>query len=265
MLAAAVLLGGCQSVKTTSSGAVGIERAQRMSPLVSEADLRKQADLSYREVLTEERKEGKLNADAALTARVRAITDRLIPAAAAFRPDATRWNWEVNVISSDEMNAWCMPGGKIAVYTGLITKLNLTDDEIAAIIGHEIAHALREHARERASEQLGAQVLVSGAVMAIGGGQASTDIGGLFYKTFFGLPNSRLHETEADRIGVELAARAGYDPRAANSLWKKMSAQGGSGVPELLSTHPSPDTRLADLAVYSERVMPLYEQAKGKH
>lgn len=263
VLAAAVLLGGCQSVKTTSAGAVGIERAQRMSPLVSEADLRKQADLSYREVLTDEGKQGKLNADAALTARVRAITDRLIPAAAAFRPDATRWNWEVNVISSDEMNAWCMPGGKIAVYTGLITKLDLTDDEIAAIIGHEIAHALREHARERASEQLGAQVLVSGAVMAIGGGQASTDMGGLFYKTFFGLPNSRLHETEADRIGVELAARAGYDPRAAISLWKKMSAQGGSRVPELLSTHPSPDSRLADLAIYSERVMPLYEQAKA--
>lgn len=264
LLAATVLLAGCQSVKTTSSGAVGVERAQRMSPLVSETDLRKQADLAYREVLTDEGKQGKLNANAALTARVRAITNRLIPAAAAFRPEATRWNWEVNVISSDEMNAWCMPGGKIAVYTGLITRLDLSDDEIAAIIGHEIAHALREHARERASEQLGAQVLVSGAVMAIGGGQTSTDVGGLFYKTFFGLPNSRLHETEADRIGVELAARAGYDPRAAISLWKKMSAQEGSNVPELLSTHPSADTRLADLAVYSGRVMPLYEQAKSQ-
>ncbi len=264
LLAATVLVAGCQSVKTTSSGAVGVERAQRMSPLVSETDLRKQADLAYREVLTDEGKQGKLNADAALTARVRAITNRLIPAAAAFRPEATRWNWEVNVISSEEMNAWCMPGGKIAVYTGLITRLDLSDDEIAAIIGHEIAHALREHARERASEQLGAQVLVSGAVMAIGGGQTSTDLGGLFYKTFFGLPNSRLHETEADRIGVELAARAGYDPRAALSLWRKMTAQSGSSVPEILSTHPSADTRLADLAVYSERVMPLYEQAKSQ-
>src|SRR5690606_27882794 len=139
-----------------------------------------------------------------------------------------------------------------------------SDAEIAAILGHEIAHALREHARERASEQLGAQVLLSGAVMAIGGGQASMDLGGVFYKTFFGLPNSRLHETEADRIGVEIAARAGYDPRAAMSLWRKMMANGGSRGPEFLSTHPSPETRLADLEVYSARVMPLYEQARAQ-
>jgi predicted Zn-dependent protease len=261
-LAAAGALAGCQSVQTTSAGAVGIERAQRMSPLVSETDLRQQADLAYDQVLAKERQQGTLNADPALTARVRSITSRLIPAAQAFRPEATRWNWEVNVIRSEQMNAWCMPGGKIAVYTGLITKLQLTDDEIAAIVGHEIAHALREHARERASEQLGAQVLVTGAVVALGGGQTSMDLGSLFYKTFFGLPNSRLHETEADRIGVELAARAGYDPRAAISLWRKMAAQGGAGGPEFLSTHPSPDTRLADLNVYANRVMPLYEQAR---
>jgi predicted Zn-dependent protease len=261
-LALAIGVAACQSVQTTSSGAVGIERTQRMSPLVSEADLRQQAETSYQQVLAKERQEGALNTDAALTGRVRRIADRLIPAAGAFRPEATRWQWEVNVIRSDEMNAWCMPGGKIAVYTGLITKLNLTDDEIAAIIGHEIAHALREHARERASEQLGAQVLLSGAVMAIGGGQASMDLGSVFYKTFFGLPNSRLHETEADRIGVELAARAGYDPRAAITLWQKMSAQGGGSTPEFLSTHPSATTRIADLQVYSARVMPLYEQAR---
>ena len=261
-LALVLLSAGCESVQTTSAGAVGIERTQRMSPLVAEADLRKQAAASYQQILTKERQQGALNTDVALTKRVRAITARLIPAAGAFRPEATNWNWEVNVIRSDQMNAWCMPGGKIAVYSGLITKLNLTDDEIAAIIGHEIAHALREHARERASEQLGAQVLVSGAVMAIGGGQASADLGNLFYKSFFGLPNSRLHETEADRIGVELAARAGYDPRAAISLWRKMGSQGGASGPEFLSTHPSPATRLADLEVYSERVMPLYEQAR---
>ena len=263
-LSVAALLAGCQSVQTTAGGAVGVERTQRMSPLISEAQLREQAELSYREVLSKERQQGDLNADAALTNRVRAITGRLIPAAGAFRPEATRWNWEVNVIRSDEMNAWCMPGGKIAVYTGLITKLNLSDDEIAAIVGHEIAHALREHARERASEQLGAQVLLSGAVMAMGGGQGSMDLGSVFYKTFFGLPNSRLHETEADRIGVELAARAGYDPRAAMSLWRKMMANGGSRGPEFLSTHPSPETRLSDLEVYSARVMPLYEQARAR-
>lgn len=264
--AAAVLaLSGCQSVQTTSAGAVGIERTQRMSQLVPEESLRAQAVTAYKEVLTKERGQGRLNVDASLTNRVRAITQRLIPAAGAFRPDATKWDWEVNVIRSNEMNAWCMPGGKIAVYSGLIEKLKLTDDEIAGILGHEIAHALREHARERASEQMGAQVLVTGAVVALGGGRGSMDMGNMFYKAFFGLPNSRLHETEADRIGVELAARGGYDPRAAISLWQKMGSQsGGSSGPEFLSTHPSPATRLADLQTYAARVMPLYEQSRRR-
>ncbi len=265
LAASAVLLSGCQSVKTTSPGAVGIERTQRMSSMVSEADMRQQAELAYRETLTKERQKGALNADPALTARVRAITNRLIPASAAFRPEAAQWKWEVNVIRSDQVNAWCMPGGKIAVYSGLITKLNLSDDEIAAVVGHEIAHALREHARERASEQMGAQVLISGASILLGTGQAGSDLGGVFYKAFFGLPNSRLHETEADRIGVEIAARAGYDPRAAITLWQKMSrASGATDGPEFLSTHPSADTRLKDLEVYSARVMPLYEQARRR-
>jgi len=265
LAASAVLLSGCQSVKTTSPGAVGIERTQRMSSMVSEADMRQQAELAYRETLTKERQKGALNADPALTARVRAITNRLIPASAAFRPEAAQWKWEVNVIRSDQVNAWCMPGGKIAVYSGLITKLNLSDDEIAAVVGHEIAHALREHARERASEQMGAQVLISGASILLGTGQAGSDLGGVFYKAFFGLPNSRLHETEADRIGVEIAARAGYDPRAAITLWQKMArASGASDGPEFLSTHPSAETRLKDLEVYSARVMPLYEQARRR-
>ncbi|MCD6734463.1 MAG: M48 family metallopeptidase [Burkholderiaceae bacterium] len=265
LAASAVLLSGCQSVKTTSPGAVGIERTQRMSSMVSEADMRQQAELAYRETLTKERQKGALNADPALTARVRAITNRLIPASAAFRPEAAQWKWEVNVIRSDQVNAWCMPGGKIAVYSGLITKLNLSDDEIAAVVGHEIAHALREHARERASEQMGAQVLISGASILLGTGQAGSDLGGVFYKAFFGLPNSRLHETEADRIGVEIAARAGYDPQAAITLWQKMArASGASDGPEFLSTHPSAETRLKDLEVYSARVMPLYEQARRR-
>ncbi len=264
LAACAVLLSGCQSVQTTSPGAVGIERTQRMSSMVSESDMRQQAELSYRETLTKERQKGTLNADPALTSRVRAITSRLIPASAAFRPEAAKWNWEVNVIRSDQVNAWCMPGGKIAVYTGLITKLKLTDDEIAAVVGHEIAHALREHARERASEQMGAQVLIGGASILLGAGQAGADLGGVFYKAFFGLPNSRLHETEADRIGVEIAARAGYDPRAAITLWQKMGASGGGSGPEFLSTHPSAETRLKDLEVYSARVMPLFEQARRR-
>jgi len=263
-LVAVALLAGCETVQTTRGGAIGVDRTQRMSTMISEADLEQQAALSYREEMGKARQKGSLNADPALTGRVRAISNRLIQASGAFRPDAARWSWEVNVVRSDEVNAWCMPGGKIAVYTGLITKLNLTDDELAAVLGHEIAHALREHARERASEQLGAQVLIGGAATVLGGGQTSVDLGKIFYGTFFGLPNSRLHETEADRIGVELAARAGYDPRAAITLWQKMARSGGSGGPEFLSTHPSAETRTHDLEVYAARVMPLYEQARRR-
>src|SRR5690606_16028556 len=261
--AAALLLAACTSVQTTNPGAIGLDRQQRMSTLISEAQMRQEASAAYQQIVQQQRQKGALNDDPALTSRVRAITTRLIPASAAFRPDARSWKWEVNVFSSPEVNAWVMPGGKIGVYSGLVTKLNLTDAEVAAALGHEIAHALREHARERASEQIGAQVLITGAAVLLGAGEAGTDLGNVFYKTFFGLPNSRLHETEADRIGVEIAARAGYDPRAAITLWQKMASQaGGGGGPEFLSTHPSPETRIRDLQVYAERVMPLYQQAR---
>ncbi|MGE3869229.1 MAG: M48 family metallopeptidase [Pseudorhodoplanes sp.] len=152
-IAAALLAAACSSVKTTEGGAIGLDRTQYMSPLVSEQQLNAGAVSAYAEVLGKSRQEGALNPDPAMTARVRAIAQRLIPQTAVFRKDALNWKWEVNVIRSDELNAWCMPGGKIAFYSGIITKLKLTDDEIAAIMGHEIAHALREHARERASEQ----------------------------------------------------------------------------------------------------------------
>lgn len=262
VLVAGALAAACQTVQTTQSGAVGVQRSQLM--MVSAQEVEQASNQQYQQMLAEARRKNALDRDPAAVQRMRRIVSRLSAQTGAFRPDAPSWAWEVHVFTSAELNAWCMAGGKMAIYTGLIERLALSDDEIAAVMGHEIAHALREHARERASEQLGAQVLLSGAVMAIGGGQASMDLGGLFYKTFFGLPNSRLHETEADRIGVELAARAGYDPRAAMSLWRKMMANGGSRGPEFLSTHPSPETRLSDLEVYSARVMPLYEQARAR-
>jgi len=261
--AAALVLSACTSVQTTRPGAIGVERQQRMSTLVSEAQMQQEADQAYRQIVQQQRQKGTLNNDPALTARVRAITSRLIPASQVFRPDARNWKWEVNVFDSSEVNAWVMPGGKIGVYSGLIRKLNLDDGEIAAVLGHEIAHALREHARERASEQVGAQVVIQGAAVLLGAGSAATDLGNIFYKTFFGLPHSRLQETEADRIGVEIAARAGYDPRAAVTLWEKMAAaEGGGSGPEFLSTHPSAENRIRDLQVYAQRVMPLYQQAK---
>lgn len=261
LFASSLLLGGCQTVNTTQGGTVGVNRTQIMSPLVSSQQLEQQATLTYANLMTKETQKGDLNPDPAQTARVRRIASRLIPQTAVFRPDALKWNWQVNVIRSNEVNAWCMPGGKIAIYTGIITQLKLSDDEIAAIMGHEIAHALREHAREQASEQSLAQIGMVGAALA-GAGQNTVNAAGQLYQLGIGLPHSRTHETEADRIGVELAARAGYDPRAAIGLWQKMAQLGGSKPPEFLSTHPSASTRLADLQVYAAKVMPLYQQSK---
>jgi predicted Zn-dependent protease len=264
LLAAALATGvaaGCSTVQTTEGGAIGIDRKQRMSSLVSEEELDAGAIKAYTEVLTKEKAEGDLNADPKMTARVQAIAKRIIPQTGVFRPDAPKWKWEVNVIQSDELNAWCMPGGKIAFYSGIITKLDLTDDEIAAIMGHEIAHALREHARERASEQATTGLVIGVGSAILGAGQTGSDLTQMAYHAVFGLKHSRLHETEADRIGVELAARAGYDPRAAITLWEKMGkASGGKGTPEFLSTHPSAESRSADLRDYSARVMPLYKK-----
>jgi Zn-dependent protease with chaperone function len=149
-LVVALAITGCQSVQTTRGGTVGVERKQQMTVLTpSPQQVDQAARQQYLQVLGEADKKGALNRDARQTERVRAIAQRLIPRTAVFRDDAPGWNWEINVIDSNQVNAWCMPGGKIAVYTGLIDKLNITDEELAAVIGHEIAHALREHARER--------------------------------------------------------------------------------------------------------------------
>jgi predicted Zn-dependent protease len=249
----------CQTVQTTQGGAVGIERRQSM--MVSAREMDQAASQSYHQILQQAGQKNALNRNKEQVERVRAVARRLIPATGAFRPDAPGWRWEVNVLSSNELNAWCMAGGKIAFYSGIIERLSLTDDEIAAIMGHEIAHALREHARERASRAMVTNVGVAIVGAALGVGQAGSDLLGTVAKVSFELPNSREHETEADRIGVELAARAGYDPRAAIVLWQKMAKASNGAPPQWLSTHPSNETRQQDLRVYAERVMPLYEQA----
>jgi predicted Zn-dependent protease len=262
LIASAALGAGCQTVETTKEGAVGIDRDQRM--MVSAEEVNAGSVKAYSQMMAEAQKKGVLDRNAAQVQRVRAITQKLIPQATAFRNDTTKWPWEVHVISIDEVNAWCMPGGKMAIYTGLIDKLNATDDEIAAVMGHEIAHALREHARERISRQMGTQMAVGIAGALFGIGDLGQGIGNAVADVTLNLPNSRTHEVEADRMGVELAARAGYDPRAAISLWQKMAKAGGSGGgPKWLSTHPSHEDRLKDLQVYSARVMPLYQAAKG--
>ena len=260
-LFASVALAACQTVQTTESGAVGVERRQTMSSLVSSSQMDRSAAEAYGKVISEAGKKNQLNRDSAQVERVRGVAKRLIPSTAAFRADAPKWTWEVNVISSDEVNAWCMPGGKIAVYSGLLTKLNPTDEELAAVMGHEIAHALREHGRERASEQMTQQIGVSVLSVALGLGDLGSQLTQTVLDVTLSLPHSRTHETEADRIGVELAARSGYEPHAAVSLWEKMGKLGGGKPPEWMSTHPSDQTRIRDLQTYSERVIPLYEAA----
>jgi predicted Zn-dependent protease len=256
-LGLAVSIAGCQSVQTTRGGEVGVDRKQTM--IVSAEEVDGASKQQYAAILGEASKKGLLNRDASQTERVRRIAQRLIPHTAVFRDDAPKWQWEVNVLTSPDVNAWCMPGGKIAVYTGLIEKLKITDDELAAVMGHEISHALREHARERMTRQTftGAGL----AVVEILTGVQLGDVGQMLAQSMFVLPNSRESEQEADRIGVELAARAGYDPRAAVQLWNKMQSLGGSQPPQWLSTHPSHETRIKDLQNYSQRVMPLYEKA----
>ncbi|TFW09997.1 M48 family peptidase [Oxalobacteraceae bacterium OM1] len=260
--AALSALAACQTVQTTQGGVVGIDRQQRMA--VAPEAINQAAAQEYAQVIAEARAKGLLNTKPSEVQRVRAIAARLIPQTVAFRPDAVHWAWETNVLTSNEVNAWCMPGGKIAVYSALIEKLQVTDDELAAVMGHEISHALREHARERASEQAVADLGLQVGAALLGLGDMSQQVAQYAYMGLVGLPHSRAQETEADRLGVELAARAGYDPRAAVTLWQKMQGLGGGAPVKFLSTHPAPAERLQDLTAYSQRVMPLYEQARRR-
>jgi predicted Zn-dependent protease len=258
----AILSVACTS-QTTSAGSVGVDRQQFI--LVSAQEVETSSAKAYFAEIDKARKAGKLNRDVQQVQRVRAIANKLTPQTVVFRQDAPSWKWEVNLIESNQLNAWCMAGGKIAFYSGLIDKLNLSDDEIAAVMGHEIAHALREHARERVSQQVATSLGVNLIAAGLGLGGVGTDLAGMVANVTISLPYGRKHEVESDRIGVELAARAGYDPRAAITLWQKMATQSKGGPPELLSTHPAPENRMRDLEDYSVRVQSLYAQAKQKN
>jgi predicted Zn-dependent protease len=247
----------CQTVQTTQPGAVGVTRKQHM--IASEADVEKGAQVAYKQELDKARSGGGLNADPASYKRIQAISQKLIPQTTVFRPDAANWKWEVNVQTTKDVNAYCMPGGKIMVYTGLIEQLNATDAELAAVIGHEIAHALREHSRERMTGAYLEQAALATVAIATGS-DAATALAQQVSAVTFTLPHSREQEAEADRIGLELMARAGYDPNASVKLWEKMAKLGGGG-PEFLSTHPSSGSRIQDLQSNIPRVMPLYQAA----
>lgn len=251
---------GCSYSSSTQTGSVGVERKQLM--LLSESDMQKGANEAYSSILQKAKKEGKLNRDFKTLQRLQVISKKLIEQTPIFRKDALKWKWEVNLITEDTLNAWCMPGGKIAFYTGIIEKLNLNDGEIAAIMGHEIAHALREHGRERASQATITNVGLQLVSAYFGLGATTSSLAQKVVDVTLSLPNSRAHETEADRMGVELAARAGYNPYDAVNVWKKMSKLSNNKTPEILSTHPSHDTRIEDLTNYAKKVNPLYLQAK---
>lgn len=194
--------------------------------------------------------------------RLKLIANRLIPQTEVFRDDTRQWDWQLTLINAPTLNATCAPGGKITFYTGIIEQLNLTDDEIAAIMGHEIAHALREHGRERVSQAAAQNVLVNIATALAGPYGSAVSAANQVAHYAIVLPNSRENESEADAIGLELAARAGYNPIGAISVWQKMlKATKDKNSPEFLSTHPSGETRIEQLTALMPAVEPIYKAA----
>lgn len=242
LLSLLFILAGC--VSSTQNSSVGVNRSQFFA--VSSDEMNQGSKQAYEEVIADAKKNSTLNKNAAQTKRVQNIANKLIAKAPHFREDAKDWDWQVNVISSPEINAWCMPNGRIVVYTGIIDTLNLTDGELAAILGHEISHALREHSREQASREMIKNVGLSALSQfgVIGAGAATA--ADLVTTYAISLPYSRDNEREADRMGTELMALAGYNPKDAISVWEKMNKLGSSQM-EFLSTHPSNENRIKDL------------------
>ena len=259
---ACLLAAGCASTTSGSVAAGGKGRSQLL--LVSSDEVMQQSLQYYEQQNKQARAKGELITSGAEWSRVSAIMQRLVPQVGAFRPDAAKWPWQLVLINEDTVNAHVMAGGKITFYTGLIRKLKLTDDEIAAVMGHEMAHALREHSREKMSQSAAGDLAVSigGALLGLGSG--ATQLASMGKQLALDLPFSRSMESEADLYGLELAARAGYDPRAAITLWQKMAQASGSSGPGFMSTHPSSGDRIAALQGAVPRVMPLYEAARVK-
>jgi len=252
------IFAGCAT--STAPGAIGVDRQQLM--LVSSEQMNQMAEQAYEEMKAGASQEGILNTDRNLLNRVREVGARIEPHTAVFRSDAPGWDWEINVLRSDELNAFCMPGGKIMFYSGLIQQLDLSDAEIAIVMGHEIAHALREHSREQMSNALAAQAAIGVGAAVFGLGQSAADLAGTGYQALIATSFSRTDESEADRIGLELVARAGYDPRAGLTLWQKMiNANQGGRPPALLSSHPTEADRVRQIERMLPRVMPLYNAA----
>jgi len=256
LLALTLGVAACQTAPVTG-------RKQLM--LVPESQAIQASTQAYAEVLAPIKKQGKLNNDPAMKARVDKITARLVAQAIKYRPETQSWDWQVAVIDDPKtLNAWCMAGGRMAIYSGIITQLSLSDDEIAQVMGHEIAHALAKHTAERMSTAMASEAALQVGAMLLGSDSATSQmtLKAAAAATTVGvqLPNSRQQESEADRIGIELAAKAGYDPHAAPRLWEKMlQATGGKGQSDFLSTHPQSEKREAALAALIPQMMPYFD------
>jgi len=243
------------------SDGVSVGKPSMLRNLVPAKQLEQQASLQYRDMLQQAEKQHALAPDKhPQVIRLRAIAAKMIPYAAKFNPNARSWQWQVNLVGSKQLNAFCMPGGKIAVYSGLLETLKLTDDEVAIVMAHEIAHALREHARERMAKSELTNLGVSLLSQKIGDGRFN----GLFQAggSLLTLKFSRSDETDADIVGLELSSRAGFDPRAGITLWQKMTASSHGAPPQWLSTHPSGQHREQEIQRHLPEVMPLYQQAR---
>ena len=261
LLALAVVLGGCATNPITG-------RSQFL--MVSEQSAIASSKQAYSSMLAPLEKKGKLNSDAALNQRIESITSKLVAQAVRYKPESNNWAWQVSVIDDPKtVNAFCMPGGKMAIYTGLIEKLEATDDEIAQVMGHEIGHAIANHGAEKMSVQMATQLGVAVVAAALGGNSSNRQTRenslALAAALVVTLPNSRDAEREADRIGIELAARAGYNPDAAVSLWSKMMEQGSSRSKfDLLSTHPASPARMDELAALKPHMQQFYESKEPR-
>jgi predicted Zn-dependent protease len=251
--------------KASPQEGVDVGEASAVRTIVPAEQLEQQATKQYAQLLQQAKAKNALAPDTnPQLKRLRVISARILPNTARFNSRAAQWHWEVNLIGSKQINAFCMPGGKIAFYTGILTSLDLTDDEIAMVMGHEIAHALREHAREQAAKN----TLLGGAASILGmivSGNRYSDLANVAISAGQGLASrafSREDESEADLIGMELAARAGYDPRAGITLWQKMGKASKGAPPEFLSTHPANASRIEEIRQHLPEVMPLYERAR---
>ena len=260
----------CASLTVAAQEREGVNVGKRsaFTNLVPAQEVEKMAGQQYKQVLQQADSNNALAPPSSEELkRLRTIAQRLIPFATPWNERASQWQWEVNLIGSKQINAYCMPGGKIAFYTGILRTLQLTDDEAAMVMGHEMAHALREHARER----MGKSTVTSGAAR-LGGALLSgwlgidpnlTDMVAQQGANLLSLKFGREDESEADLVGMEIAARAGYDPRAGITLWEKMGANNKGAPPQWLSTHPASSTRIADMQAALPSVMPLYQRAKA--